>query len=201
MNFLFRSHDQKSDMTIETDDADTGTARDDLVEKVFVGETGADVHFFLGEEGADDSLRGLLGEADSFHLEARIAENGGDEVAAGDFSRARGLAGSVKIPGGPEPTAHHFGELCFEKSLGLVDHVRDFSGGAGAGISLDQALTMLCQFVDQLLVSFGIGLGGRKGGGLCGLKVLPVKIKQSGLEIAPAEGRPECQEENDDESV
>ncbi len=44
------------------------------------------MHGVFREEGADDILGRLLGERDSFESEPCVAQDGGDEVSAGDLA-------------------------------------------------------------------------------------------------------------------
>ena len=152
--------DEEGDVVVEPDDADAGTTVSGLIDELIVVEPGADGHLFSRHKGADDPLRGLLGETESFDLEAGVAKDGGDEVSAGDFTGAGSFAGAVEIPWSAEPTAHHFGEGCFEGDLALGDDIGDFPGGAGLGVAGGKISALLIKPGNELLVAGGIWLFG-----------------------------------------
>jgi len=68
------------------------------------------VHLLAWEEGGDDVLGGLLGEAEALDAEAGVTKNGGDKISAGDGSGAGGLTGAIEVPFCAEPAAHDFWE-------------------------------------------------------------------------------------------
>ena len=150
--------DEEGDVVVESNDSDAGTAGSGLIDELIVVEPGADGHLFSRHKGANDSLGGLLGEAESFDLETGIAEDGGDEISAGDFTGAGSFAGAVEIPWSAEPTAHHFGEGCFEGDLALGDDIGDFPGGAGLGVAGGEIGALLIKPGNELLVAGGIWL-------------------------------------------
>ena len=108
--FTSGGDDDESDVLVEANDVDAGAAGDGLISEVWVGFPGTDVHLLAREEGGDDVLRGLLGEAESLDAEARVTKDGGDKISAGDGTRAGSLAGAVEVPLGAEPAAHDVGE-------------------------------------------------------------------------------------------
>lgn len=101
---------------------DAGTSGDGFIDEGVIVLSCSDGHFILRHEGADDSLGGLLCEAKAFDLEAGVSKNGGDEIAAGDFSGAGSCAGAVEVPWRSEPAAHHGGEHDFEGGLASGDN-------------------------------------------------------------------------------
>lgn len=149
--------DQKGDVGIESDDADAGPAGDDLLEEVFVSGGGADVNLVASEKSADNVLGGLLGEAEAFDLESGVAENGGNEVTAGDFAISWGLGGAVEVPRGSEPAAHELGELSFEEGAGFVFDELLLGGGVGGGVLGGESLAFGCELADEGAVFRGVG--------------------------------------------
>lgn len=102
------AHDDEANVLVEADDVDASMALGDVIDKMIVVLADGDAQLGLGEEGANDRLRGLLGELVAVDCEACIVEQGGDEVAAGNGLGARLGGGAVEIPGGAEPAVHHF---------------------------------------------------------------------------------------------
>jgi hypothetical protein len=85
-------------MRVEADDVKSRTpflhAADELREVQAM--SGAQVRGVC--QGPDDALRSLLGREHPVHPHSSMAERGGDEISAGDFSLPRGLGDPVEIP-------------------------------------------------------------------------------------------------------
>ena len=188
--------DEEGDMVVEADDVDAGAEGEEFVDEAFVVGVDADVHFLLGEEGAEDVLGGLLGEGGPFEFEAGVLEDGGDEVAAGDFVGA-GLVGSaVEVPRGAEPAFHEGGEGPFEERAGAEEGGVLIFGSLGGVVFVAKTLPVVVEFLDESEVG-----GEIRGGGGFGFRAGFIADESDDVRaVGPAEAD-RCPEEEQDEEA
>lgn len=159
--FAVFTDDDEGDMAVEPHDVDSGPMGFEFLKKAIVAQPRFDMHLMAREEGADDILRGLLGEVDALDLETGITHDCGNEVATSDLSFAGDLRGAIEVPLSAKPATHHFRQGGFEGLFGFVTDILNLARSASGCVAVSETGALEFKFLLENLVALGVrhGLG------------------------------------------